>query len=534
VTEAERDADSVSRVYARLSEKFKALWMFHQFLQGVHRTSLKGAPVPEVAFAPLYEQIKRIKETKGVEPEDATKAAMRRLDGELDGLHEALADDDRLIPPSTLRQFFERVKAGDEELLLSILKFYYYAGSLGPDEMDKVDFLLTRLGTRKEPGGEIVLKPAGELEKLSGALLGLTSRPPVAPSEVQAVVTLLDVLRRDLDACERFEDLTKRKTLENLRTLKHRLGDAFFSAEVMEAVLASNVAFKKKFQLLYKEEERRILEASRDVIAKERDLEKDTRFMSAEFREDLERFRKDKDDFEKASRRHGVRPRDVKRLKESLHRLLARLDPAAADELDIDSDTTSGRSGTGRGSASGVRRRKAAASGHTPVPRAVAGWRAESDRSTSDTARRLLAAVDLVRSGGGPSVTDSSARLENWEVRAALRVYRANHEPSSSEPLTAHERLYFNGAVLRSRMDEEAQKLRDLVQEVGESSASDATIAPAGRCLVRAREVDRIFREALAAAEDDRAEWKQLTRSRFRHLRAFAGLWLLYSSLGGE
>src|SRR4249920_4250441 len=93
VTEAERDADSVSRVYARLSEKFKALWMFHQFLQGVHRTSLKGAPVPEVAFAPLYEQIKRIKETKGVEPEDATKAAMRRLDGELDGLHEALADD---------------------------------------------------------------------------------------------------------------------------------------------------------------------------------------------------------------------------------------------------------------------------------------------------------------------------------------------------------------------------------------------------------------------------------------------------------
>jgi hypothetical protein len=46
--------------------------------------------------------------------------------------------------------------------------------------------------------------------------------------------------------------------------------------------------------------------------------------------------------------------------------------------------------------------------------------------------------------------------------------------------------------------------------------------------------VDRIFREALAAAEDDRAEWKQLTRSRFRHLRAFAGLWLLYSSLGGE
>jgi len=145
---------------------------------------------------------------------------MQRLDGELDGLHAALAEDDRLIPPSTLRQFFERVKAGDEELLLSILKFYYYAGSLGPDEMDKVDFLLTRLGTAKDADGEIVLKPAADLEKLSAALLSLTARPPIAPSEVQSVITLLDLLRRDLDACERFEDLTRKKTLENLRTLQ--------------------------------------------------------------------------------------------------------------------------------------------------------------------------------------------------------------------------------------------------------------------------------------------------------------------------
>jgi len=517
----------VSRAYARLSEKFKALWMFHQFLQGVHRTSLKGAPLPEVPFAPLYEQIKRIKETKGVEPEDASRAAMRRLDGELDGLHAALADDDRLIPPSTLRQFFERVKAGDEELLLSILKFYYYAPSLAPDEMDKVDFLLTRLGTRKATDGEAALRSPDELARLSDALLGLTDRAPVTADEVQSVISLLDLLRRDLEACERFEDLTRKKTLENIRTLKHRMGAAFYSAEVMKAILESNVAVKKKFQLLYKEEERRILEASRDVIAKERDLEKDPRFVSPQFLEDLERFRKDKDEFEKASRRRGIRPRDVKRLKESLHRLLARLDPAAADELDIGSDSTTGRD-------SGIRRRKAAA-GYTPVPARAAGvsWRAEGDRLTSETARRLLSAVDLVRSGGGPAVTDPGARLENWEVRSALRVYRVSRD-DGAEPITPHERLFFNAAVLRSRMDEEAHKLRDLVKEVGESSASEATLSMSGKCLGRARDVDRLFREALHVAEADPPTWKQLTRSRFRHLRAFAGLWLLYTSLGGE
>ena len=138
-----------------------------------------------------------------------------------------------------------------------------------------------------------------------------------------------------------------------------------------------------------------------------------------------------------------------------------------------------------------------------------------------------------MRSGGGPSLPDPAARLENWEVRSALRVYRASRE-EGLEPITTHERLFFNAAVLRLRMDEEARKLRDLVKEVGESSASDATLAASGKCLVRAREIDRLFREALYVAESGTPVWKQITRSRFRHLRAFAGLWLLYGSLGGE
>jgi hypothetical protein len=528
VSETERDPESVSEEYARLSEKFKALWMFHQFLQGVHRTNLKGAPLPEVSFAPLYEQIKRIKETKGVEADDATREAMKRLDGDLDGLHAALADDERLIPPSTLRQFFERVKAGDEELLVSILKFYYYAETLGPDEMDKVDFLLTRLGTAKDDKGEVVLRSAGELKKLSDALLGLTGRSPVAASEVQSVISLLDILRSDLEACERFEDLTRKKTLENIRTLKHRLGAAFYAPEVMKAVLASNVAVKKKFQLLYGEEERRILEASRDVIAKEKDLEKDPRFVSPEFLEDLERFRKDKEDFEKASRRRGVRPRDVKRLKESLHRLLARLDPAAADDLDFTPDASAE-------SGSGVRRRKAAVSGSTPVPIRATGaaWRAEHDRLTSEMARRLLSTVDLAQPDDGPALTEPGARLEDWEVRAALRVGQPGRE-GGREPISAQDRLFFNGAVLRSRMDEEAHRLRDLVREVGDSSVAEETLAAAGKCLGHAREVDGRFRDALVLVDGQSADWKQLTRSRFRHLRSFAGLWLLFNSLGGE
>jgi len=94
--------------------------------------------------------------------------------------------------------------------------------------------------------------------------------------------------------------------------------------------------------------------------------------------------------------------------------------------------------------------------------------------------------------------------------------------------------FYFNAAVLRQKMDEEALKLRDLVGDVGDSSASESTLAPSAACLARAREIDGLFRMALAAESEGTETWSQLTRSRFRHLRVFAGLWLLHDALGGR
>ena len=521
------DPELASETYSRLSAKFKVLWTFHQFLQGVHRTGLRGVSGPAVSFAPLYEQVKRLKETKGVEPAADSRATVALLDEQLDALHATLAEDDRQISPSTMRQFFERVKAGDEELLLSILKFYYYANVLSSDEMDKVDFLLTRLGTTSPTGGEAELKPAVELQKLSAALLSLMARSRVDAAEVKSVVSLLDMLRRDLEACDRFEDLSKRQTLENIRTLKHRMGSVFFDAEVMKAILSSNIAVKKKFQLLYKEEEKRILSASREVFEKEKVLDGDVRLMGSEFRADLERFHKEKDEFETASRRRGVRPRDVERLKGSLHKLLVRFDPAAAEAFNVGSDSAA---------SSGIRKRKGAgpkADKPLPIRREIGSgiaWHAETDRATSETARQLFASVDLVQSDG-PTGTPDRVRLEPWEVRSTLRILRKG---KGTEPVIERDRLLFNAAVLRQKMDEEAQKLRDLVGEVGDSSASDSTLAPSGACLARAREIDGLFQQALAAAESEGAEvWSQLTRSRFRHLRVFAGLWLLYDVLGG-
>ncbi|HEX7529363.1 MAG TPA: hypothetical protein VF425_09650, partial [Thermoanaerobaculia bacterium] len=162
----------------------------------------------------------------------------------------------------------------------------------------------------------------------------------------------------------------------------------------------------------------------------------------------------------------------------------------------------------------------------------ASAWRAETDRLTSETARQLFGSVDLVSSGGARGIPALGPRLEPWEVRATLRILRKGRD---TEPPAELDRLFFNAAVLRQKMDEEAHQLRDLVGDVGDSSASESTLQPTKKCLARAREMDGLFRQALAEVETEGSEpWKNLTRSRFRHLRAFAGLWLLYDALGGK
>ena len=85
-------------------------------------------------------------------------------------------------------------------------------------------------------------------------------------------------------------------------------------------------------------------------------------------------------------------------------------------------------------------------------------------------------------------------------MRSALRILCKGKD---TEPPAERDRLYFNASVLRQKMDEEAQQLRDIVGEVGDSSASESTLAPTKKCLARAREIDGLFREALAAVESE-------------------------------
>ena len=525
--------------YQRLTERFRTLWLFHQFLQGIQAVLPAGEPVsagPE--FGPLYERIKAVKESRESRESAELLAEIERLQTTLDGLHATLLVADRRVPPHVLRQFFEKTGRDEEKDLVPLLRFYFYAKQLLPDDLDKIDFLLTRVGSRRLADGGLELRPEVELETLSTALLALTQREPTDPVEVRSVVNILEVLRKDIEACGRFEDLIRKKPLENIRTLKRRMGNVFYSAEVLQALLASNVAAKRKFQALYRQEEERILATSQHLLELEAELGIDPRFQTDEFQADFRRFRREREDFEKQSKRRGVRPRDVRRLKEAIHRILSRVEPSSAADFDGTSDSTAGGRPTGRRA-----HREPAPGPPTPAPaRAVpdvdAAWRAEEDPLTLSAATRILHTADMAGGGAVPGrpvsgETVQRLRLEPWEFRAALALARLDETPSRAPDAVA--RLLFNAAALRLRMDEEAAALRLVIAPRSGGSPSRETQTVTAACLARAQEVDWAFRAALqeAVPASDPERHLQLTRSRFRHLRAYTGLWLLHNALGG-
>jgi hypothetical protein len=532
------DLKRVHQAYTVLSEKFKTLWTFHQFLQGLHKTLFNDEPSYRIAFAPVYEQIKKVKDAKNYDPPEKTLLEIAVLDTQLNAFHTTLQEDDRRVAPNAVRQFFEKFRSDDEKLLVSILKFYFYARQLTHDELDKVDYLFTRLGTRKpKAGGGYELRTPEELRELCAGFLSLTGHEDSDPEEVRAILTVLDLLRKDIEACERFEDLSRKGTLENIRTVKHRMGSALYSPEVLQAVLGSNVAAKEKFQALYQEEDRRILESCKRVAGIEKELQGSALLADEGFQADLERFNKEREEFEKVSSKRGVRHRDVKRLREALDALFLRLEPAAAPEPPLPvpprqpiADTAPGRDPQWTPTPPGLSSDSAV---HSRV------WQAETDGLTSNAATRILSSVDLVTDEperDRQSVTGPILRmkLEPWEVHAALRIPKPG--PGDPAPITPVERLYFNAVVLRLRIDEEAQQLRVVLLEAGEQSASGQTLDASAKCLARAQELDRQFRALLREKTPDppAVNRNELMRSRFRHLRAFAGLWLLYNALGGR
>ena len=521
------DLKAPHSAYTHLTERFKALWTFHQFLQAVHKGMLGDTPSYSIDFQGIYDQVRGVASTMSSVLSENTLDAIHLLEVQLDAVQQKLADDDSRISPRHVRRFFERMRTEDEKVLLSVLRFYFSLRSLDGEALDKFDFLVTLVGARTAiDDGHFMVRFPQELQKLFGSFLGLVKRPPVVEGIVQESVEALSSIRKRIEECRKFEELEAEQLLEGLRDAKRSLGPAIYSVEVLSAVLETNLAAKNKFRDLYDAEERRILESSRQLL----EAEQNPRFGSEEFQDEFRRFRQARESFDEQLASQGLRHREVQRLAGAIDQLTTRLDltvrpapdssPAAGPPPDLlpepEEDLAPLEGADRNASIPGIAR----------------------DQITADQATKILFSVESMGKGTGSGTAAFSKalaplRLEPWEVRAVRRILTAHESPAGEAP---RDRLYLDAAALRNRIDEEARFLREPRSGPDAKAELEWRLEDAGRCLVRAQELDREFRRELedASGIEESESLNALHRSRFRLIRAFSGLWLLHNERVGS
>jgi hypothetical protein len=496
--------------YVRLSDKFRALWTYNQFAAGVYKNVLRF-PLPySIDFPGTYDQIRRASDV--IQSASAATAIpmMEESERELQRIIASLVEADQLITPPVLRRFLDQLKRKDDKkVIFYLIKFYLYADTVDADQRDKVDFLFTKIGEDYfEARGEYWSKDPSELRKQLESLVAVRPVEFTDTKEIVGLVNAMRTLKGEIQQAETFEQLTESHVLEEGRALKHRMGNYFFHPDVLIAVIDFNVTTRNRFLRFYTEEEQRLIEDSQRLIDNEEAIARGFGESNPALMQEIAAFRQLKHEFEDSRANFNVKHNLIAQLKASMNNILQHLDrvvPAPADQISEERLLEVHR-------VESVRR--------------VFG----EDPLLHDHLMRLYAALEAIdphvgeeRMAAASEATD--LRLEPWEAAAYLKLYHnKEREAAESEELLL---LYLRAAALRLKIAEEAAFLAafppqrpvqgTLLQKVKES-------------LDRANTYDQQF---VAMLHDEihysnSRNLHRLYRSRFRLLRVFSGLWLIY------
>lgn len=487
------ESKTLHGAYIRLTEKFKALWTFHQFLRGVHQTFLGDVPAYKIDFNSTYERLREIaSEVTSVAPSETLKDKFDKIETELGLAARTLRLSDRALSPSLVRRFFDKVRPQDEKIVYHLLRFYFSQPDLDSDVADKIDFLATIAATA--PGAEgLIARDFTDAVPLFEAITANCPWPASDEGTCAAAVQAFQDLSKDVSRAPTFEALISEKLLDNVRTLKHRLGPALANPRVLAAMGICNVNTKAIFRRLFDEEKKRIQEASGRIEDLEREFARDGQTAVPE---EFQRFRSTRDEFRRREGEANVRARDLLALKGSIADLLGKFDlgQVQPDEIEDALEIVEGPAG------------------------ALAG---EEPLTIRNAVQRILAAVEM---GDGTNPGLRRLGLEPSELRTARRVVASAGHPSSER-----DAILLEAAALRIKADEEAGRWR-AAQESG--PVGEGLIHDVRETLALASETDRRFARLIQeAAEDSQPEeMNSLIRTRFRLLHSFSGLWLLHDS----
>jgi hypothetical protein len=506
--------------YVRLSDRFKSMWTYHQFASGVFK-NLVPTPLPyRVDFQNTYERIKAASVTLNASQVQEAAAALGLCELALDRISTQLLRADDQVSASVVRRFFEKLKRQDESIVHFLIKFYLYADAVEGDRRDKLDYLFTRIGEDFLPNRtEYSSRDSLEFRERIIALVSLLRTIDAPQDEVVRLIRAIRSIRDDIQSAQAFEELTERNLLKNARLFKHRLGHLYFHPDILMAIVELNVATKNKFLKLYSEEEHRIVDDAQKLIEHGPAIERNFGYTNPELLEEIARFREFKQRFDTSRATSNVKHDVITHLKQSMSNILAQLDRGlGGDEM----ETTAELPPSFFSEAEQVENITS---------------RFGSDPILHTFLIRIASAVDLA----DPSVMPEEIaefpnikelRLEPWEIGAYQKLFdrRAPEADEDNDDLWV---LYLRAAALRIKVDEEATML---AASIGAGVAPDNEILGAAKqSLDCGKELDEQFNDFLheAVYYSNPKILHQLYRSRFRLLRGFSGLWLIYDR-GGQ
>ena len=541
----------LNQQYTVLSDRFRSLWTFYQFLGGIFKHQQRGEVPFSYDFQTLYRRMQNLVPLLVNDPSPQLELELREIDRELQQVHGRLREIQAEFTPSLLRKLFDHLQRQDEKILFALAKFYLQYDTLDVDTVDKLDILLTRLAESPAQGARALPRNETELRQICERLAEFAGVEEVDPMERSSFVLAVQEFRGQIEAVSDFETLLTGGLFDRYRRFKHGLGTSYLDPEIMAEIVKTNISAKNKFQELYQFEEASILEDTNRIFEIERYLEKNPEAADEALREHIESFRRFRSRFDNGRKKDNLKRENLLELRRSMQDLLDRFEPLVKG---IPRTAAASPQDTGAAERPSFAPNTPVAPLQTgdvqpspydepnkPAPRAATtaslGDIIPADTLLNESLHRMMFALELVVWDYPPE--DAVARielanleLEPWEVEA----YRQLSEHSVTEGTSSWELAHFflTSAALRIKMNEEDAEIRRLTVndaggrlfEVLESSAQS---------LERARDVDRRFQwfvdDMLYRGETEKLE--QMYRSRYRFLYSYSRLWLDHQSAGG-
>jgi hypothetical protein len=535
-------AHSLSVRYTTLSDRFRSLWTFYQFLGGVLKHLDEGAMPYTYDFQALHERLKEIVHKIGVDSTVDATPELDQLERELDRIHRELTRIECQFPPSVMRKFFDHIKRQDEKILCALLKFYLLSNHFEQDTLDKLDILFTRLAEAPTTDGRPAPKDSGDLLANFKQLSQITDLPPLPLAEETPLAEAVRAIRQELESIEDYKTLVESKVYERYRRLKQRLGKTALLPSMLVEITTTNIVAKNRFKELYEAEESKVIENTNRIFDIERYLERHPELASDGLKRQLEEFRTIRVRYEARARKDNVKRDDIAEMTRAMQAVLAQFDPASKRPLGPDPDD-SGVSATAKTASHKIQppEEDEPAIDKEDKTDPARGTSLDSllppDPLLNETLHKIMFALEMIVWDRLPTQITSAPEIRNLNLEPReIETYRRLAEGSVNKgtPEWELDRFFLMSAALRVKMEEETSEITrletannpDRLYEVLEHSA---------RSLERARDADRRFQWFIddMLFRGDTQQLEYIYRSRFRFLHAYSGLWLVHQRSGG-